>query len=152
MLRIPHCLDNRLTDDGKVVTLTHRPSSITLLRAPRNITPFKRCYKFEYIQPHPWGTRAKYWPLAVRSLLSSAHQFNSMNPQNSSTKELFTFTLSFFFSRYSFCPFINALFFHLTIHIETTIWVSFQTDNLSVHVCECVCVCVCVCVGLPIRI
>jgi hypothetical protein len=25
MLRIPHCVDNRLTDDGKVVSLTHRP-------------------------------------------------------------------------------------------------------------------------------
>jgi hypothetical protein len=27
MLRIPHCLDNRLTDGGKVVGLTHRPRS-----------------------------------------------------------------------------------------------------------------------------
>jgi hypothetical protein len=27
MLRIPHCLDNRLTDGGKVVSLTHRPRS-----------------------------------------------------------------------------------------------------------------------------
>jgi hypothetical protein len=27
MLRIPHCLDNRLTDGGKVVSLTHRPHS-----------------------------------------------------------------------------------------------------------------------------
>jgi hypothetical protein len=26
MLRIPHCLDNRLTDGGKVVSPTHRPS------------------------------------------------------------------------------------------------------------------------------
>jgi hypothetical protein len=25
MLRIPHCLDNRLTDGGKVVNPTHRP-------------------------------------------------------------------------------------------------------------------------------
>jgi hypothetical protein len=25
MLRIPHCLDNRLTDGGKVVSFTHRP-------------------------------------------------------------------------------------------------------------------------------
>jgi hypothetical protein len=25
MLRIPHCLDSRLTDGGKVVSLTHRP-------------------------------------------------------------------------------------------------------------------------------
>jgi hypothetical protein len=25
MLRIPHCLDNRLTYGGKVVSLTHRP-------------------------------------------------------------------------------------------------------------------------------
>jgi hypothetical protein len=25
MLRIPHCLDNRLTDGGKAVSLTHRP-------------------------------------------------------------------------------------------------------------------------------
>jgi hypothetical protein len=24
MLRIPHCLDNRLTDSGEVVSLTHR--------------------------------------------------------------------------------------------------------------------------------
>jgi hypothetical protein len=24
MLRIPHCLDNRLTDGGEVVSLTHR--------------------------------------------------------------------------------------------------------------------------------
>jgi hypothetical protein len=27
MLRIPHCLDNRLTNDGKVVSLKHRPRS-----------------------------------------------------------------------------------------------------------------------------
>jgi hypothetical protein len=27
MLRIPHCLDNRLTDGGKIVSLTHRPLS-----------------------------------------------------------------------------------------------------------------------------
>jgi hypothetical protein len=27
MLRIPHCLDNRLTDGGKVIGLTHRLSS-----------------------------------------------------------------------------------------------------------------------------
>jgi hypothetical protein len=25
MLRIPHCLDNRLADGGKVISLTHRP-------------------------------------------------------------------------------------------------------------------------------
>jgi hypothetical protein len=25
MLRIPHCLDNRLIDGGKVVSLTHQP-------------------------------------------------------------------------------------------------------------------------------
>jgi hypothetical protein len=25
MLRIPHCVDNRLTDGGKVVSPTHRP-------------------------------------------------------------------------------------------------------------------------------
>jgi hypothetical protein len=27
MLRIPHCLDSRLTDGGEVVSLTHRPLS-----------------------------------------------------------------------------------------------------------------------------
>jgi hypothetical protein len=27
MLRFPHCLDNRLTDGGKVVSPTHRPRS-----------------------------------------------------------------------------------------------------------------------------
>jgi hypothetical protein len=27
MLRIPHCLDNRLADGGKVVSPTHRPRS-----------------------------------------------------------------------------------------------------------------------------
>jgi hypothetical protein len=27
MSRIPHCLDNRLTDGGKVVSFTHRPRS-----------------------------------------------------------------------------------------------------------------------------
>jgi hypothetical protein len=27
VLRIPHYLDNRLTDDGEVVSLTHRPHS-----------------------------------------------------------------------------------------------------------------------------
>jgi hypothetical protein len=27
MVRIPHCLHNRLTNDGKVVSLTHRPRS-----------------------------------------------------------------------------------------------------------------------------
>jgi hypothetical protein len=30
MLRIPHCLDNRLTDNGKVVSPTHRPRSTLL--------------------------------------------------------------------------------------------------------------------------
>jgi hypothetical protein len=38
MLRIPHCLDNRLTDGGKVVSPTHRP-----LRGNRT-TPRKTCY------------------------------------------------------------------------------------------------------------
>lgn len=65
--------------------------------------------KSEHIQPNPWRPGAK--ELAVRSLLSSVHQFTSMNPQNSLTKELFTFTPLFPFSRYSFCPLINALFF-----------------------------------------
>jgi hypothetical protein len=32
MLEIPHCLDNRLTDDGEVVNFTRR-----LLFTPRNI-------------------------------------------------------------------------------------------------------------------
>jgi hypothetical protein len=32
MLRFPQCIDNRLTDGGKVVSLTHRPCS-----TPRNI-------------------------------------------------------------------------------------------------------------------
>jgi hypothetical protein len=27
MLRIPHCVDNRLTDGGKAVNLKHRPRS-----------------------------------------------------------------------------------------------------------------------------
>jgi hypothetical protein len=27
MLRIPHCIDNRLTDGGKAVSPTHRPRS-----------------------------------------------------------------------------------------------------------------------------
>jgi hypothetical protein len=30
MLRIPHCLDNRLTDNGKFVSPTHRERSIPL--------------------------------------------------------------------------------------------------------------------------
>jgi hypothetical protein len=34
MLRIPHCLDNRLTDGGKVVSLTHRPRSLEDCTAP----------------------------------------------------------------------------------------------------------------------
>jgi hypothetical protein len=33
MLRIPHCLDNRLTDGGKVVSPTHRP----LLYSPETL-------------------------------------------------------------------------------------------------------------------
>jgi hypothetical protein len=28
ILRIPHCIDNRLTDVGKVVSLAHRPHSV----------------------------------------------------------------------------------------------------------------------------
>jgi hypothetical protein len=28
MLRIPHCLDNRLTDGGEVVSLTRRPAAL----------------------------------------------------------------------------------------------------------------------------
>jgi hypothetical protein len=27
LLRIPHCLDNRFTDGGKIISLTHRPRS-----------------------------------------------------------------------------------------------------------------------------
>jgi hypothetical protein len=34
MLRIPHCLDNRLTDGGKVVSPTHSP----------HFTPLKHYY------------------------------------------------------------------------------------------------------------
>jgi hypothetical protein len=30
MLRIPHCLDNRLTDGGKIISPTHRPRSSVL--------------------------------------------------------------------------------------------------------------------------
>jgi hypothetical protein len=29
MLRIPHCLDNQLTDGGEVISLTHQPRSRT---------------------------------------------------------------------------------------------------------------------------
>jgi hypothetical protein len=35
MLRIPHCLDNRLIDGGKVVSPTHRPHF-----------PSQKCYFF----------------------------------------------------------------------------------------------------------
>jgi hypothetical protein len=38
MLRIPHCLDNRLTDGGKVVSPTHRP----LLYSPEKLFLFLR--------------------------------------------------------------------------------------------------------------
>jgi hypothetical protein len=38
MLRIPHCLDNRLTDGGKVVSPTHRP----LLYYPETLFLFFR--------------------------------------------------------------------------------------------------------------
>jgi hypothetical protein len=36
MLRVPHCLDNRLTDGGKVVSPTHQP----------HLTPQKHYYFF----------------------------------------------------------------------------------------------------------
>jgi hypothetical protein len=42
VLRIPHCLDNRLTDDGKVVTALR--TRRTLL--PRNIIIFMFWYPF----------------------------------------------------------------------------------------------------------
>jgi hypothetical protein len=41
MLRIPHCLDSRLTDGGKVVSPTHRPRS-----TPQKHFFFCFCYLF----------------------------------------------------------------------------------------------------------
>jgi hypothetical protein len=42
MLRIPHCLDNRLIDGGKVVSPTHRP----------HFTPQKHfflCFRYSFL-------------------------------------------------------------------------------------------------------
>jgi hypothetical protein len=40
MLRTPHCLDNRLTDGGKVVSPTHRP----LLYSPETLSVINYIY------------------------------------------------------------------------------------------------------------
>jgi hypothetical protein len=50
MLRIPHCLDDRLTDGGKVISPTHQPRS----------TPHKHHFlasgaHFSYILSEPQG-------------------------------------------------------------------------------------------------
>jgi hypothetical protein len=40
MLRIPHCLDNRLTDDGEVISPTYRPRSTPQKQFPASGTHF----------------------------------------------------------------------------------------------------------------
>jgi hypothetical protein len=47
MLRIPHCLDNRLTDGGKVVSPTHPPY----------FTPQKHYYYYYYYYYYVSGTQ-----------------------------------------------------------------------------------------------
>jgi hypothetical protein len=43
MLRIPHCLDNRLIDGGKIVSPLHRPHSIPQKHLSVSCTDF--CYR-----------------------------------------------------------------------------------------------------------
>jgi hypothetical protein len=43
MLRIPHCLDNRLTDGGKVVSPTRRP----LLYSPEKLF---LCFRYSFLR------------------------------------------------------------------------------------------------------
>jgi hypothetical protein len=48
MLRAPHCLDNRLTDGGDVVSLTHRPRSTLQHYFPASAIHF--CYRLSKFQ------------------------------------------------------------------------------------------------------
>jgi hypothetical protein len=63
MLRIPHCLDSRLTDGCKVVSLTHRPSS-TPHKPYVSATGSNFCYRLSNLQglvrPEGLGKLKKY--------------------------------------------------------------------------------------------
>jgi hypothetical protein len=56
MLRIPHCLDNRLTDGGKFVSSTHRPRS-TPQKHYFSVSGTYFCYRLSIPQSlvHPEG-------------------------------------------------------------------------------------------------
>jgi hypothetical protein len=54
MLRLPHFLDNRLTDDGEVVSLTRRPTFTT-----RNIPGTYFCYRLSRPQDHSAAGRIR---------------------------------------------------------------------------------------------
>jgi hypothetical protein len=62
MLRIPHCLDSRLTDGGKVVSLTHRPRS-TLQKHYYSVSGTHSCYRLSepqgLVQPEGLGKLKK---------------------------------------------------------------------------------------------
>jgi hypothetical protein len=45
MLRIPHCLDNRLTDGGKVVSPTHQPHFTPQKHYYFNVSGTDFCYR-----------------------------------------------------------------------------------------------------------
>jgi hypothetical protein len=45
MLGIPHCLDNQLTDDGKVVSLKHPPHFTPQIHYYFNVSGTHFCYR-----------------------------------------------------------------------------------------------------------
>jgi hypothetical protein len=50
MLRIPHCLDKRLTDGGKVVSLTHRPYFTPQKHYYFNVSSMHFCWRLSKSQ------------------------------------------------------------------------------------------------------
>jgi hypothetical protein len=71
MLRIPHCLDNRLTDGGKVVSLTHPLSKPQGVVRPEGLGKFKnhligyRTRDFPVCSILPYPLRYRVPPLDV---------------------------------------------------------------------------------------
>jgi hypothetical protein len=57
MLKILHCLDNRLTDGGKVVNVASRPPF-----TPRKINATHFCYRLSRLQGHIAAGRIKKTP------------------------------------------------------------------------------------------
>jgi hypothetical protein len=71
MLRIPHCLDNRLTDRGKVVSSSHRPRSI-LQKHYFSVSGTHFCYRLS----KPLGTVR---PEALGKLIKKINSSNRVS-------------------------------------------------------------------------